>query len=150
MAVIKGDIWPSDVFAVLKSGYLTAQQGEVWDLVPDSTNYSQPPRFAIHHLWYVLQGLKSPEESGAHLEMFSEPARSTRLSLPILMTSSPSALISLMCTRMQKTLWERLEPLFNSVAAVCATGFEAMIMVMSCGTRRVGMMAEYAFIVVSS
>lgn len=28
VAVIKGDIWPQDVFAFLEIGYLTAQQGE--------------------------------------------------------------------------------------------------------------------------
>lgn len=57
----------------------------------------------------------------ADLEIFSEPARSTRYSLPILMTSSPSGVISRMCTVTQKTPCERLEPLFSSVAAVCAT-----------------------------
>lgn len=45
------------------------------------------------------QGRAAPPPPGAHREMFSLPARSTRLSLPTLTTSSPAAVVS--CTGAQ-------------------------------------------------
>ena len=51
-------------------------------------------------------------------EMFSDPARSTRLSLPHRMTSSPSGVDSLVCTVTLKTECDLLDCLFISVSAV--------------------------------
>lgn len=67
---------------------------------------------SVNRLWLILThsrarsffaGLSEPA-----LLMFSEPARSTRFSLPIFISSSPSGLFSFMWTTMVKTVWERL------------------------------------------
>jgi len=61
---------------------------------------------------------RARESLAPDLDTFSEPARSTRLSLPHRTTSSPSASVSRACTDTVKTLCERLDCLLHSVSAV--------------------------------
>jgi hypothetical protein len=51
-------------------------------------------------------------------EMFSDPAKSTRLSFPTFTTSSPSGVVSFMWMVTLKTECERDERLLRSVSAV--------------------------------
>ena len=75
-------------------------------------------RPSVSRLWLIDPASLARLSLAPEREMFSLPARSTKLSFPILMMSSPSAVASFRWIVMVKTLCERLDRLLSSVAAV--------------------------------
>lgn len=74
--------------------------------------------FSIEIWWYKQKCLVYYTSRAPEREMFSEPARSTRLSFPHFIISSPSGVHSLMWIVMENMEWERLLCLFRRVSAV--------------------------------
>lgn len=74
---------------------------------------------SVRRLWFIIPASLALLFSAPDRPMFSDPAKSTRLSLPTLRRSSPATLGSLTCTVMANTECERLEWSLNFVAAIC-------------------------------
>lgn len=66
--------------------------------------------------WLIMPASLALSFTAPDLPMFSDPAKSTRLSFPILITSSPSGVTSLICTVIEKMQCERDEVSFILVA----------------------------------
>jgi hypothetical protein len=68
--------------------------------------------------WLMLPASRARASLAPDRPTDSEPARSTRLSLPMRSTSSPSAVVSLVCIVSVNTQCEREDAAFISVSAV--------------------------------
>lgn len=65
-------------------------------------------RLSVSRLLLISPASRARVSLAPDRPTFSDPARSTRFSLPHLMSSSPSAVVSFMCMMMEKIECERL------------------------------------------
>ena len=73
----------------------------------------------VSKLWLMAPASRARLFSAPLRPMLSLPAKSTRFSFPIRISSSPRAPVSFTCTVSVNTQWERLEVWLHKVEATC-------------------------------